>query len=40
MTMSMRKTRSMAAEFVTSGHPDKVCDQMADAIVDEAEIGE
>ena len=39
MTMSMRKARSMAAEFVTSGHPDKMCDQMADAIVDEAETG-
>ena len=36
MNMKMRKARSMASEFVTNGHPDKVCDQMADAIVDEA----
>lgn len=34
--MRMRKSRSMATEFVTNGHPDKVCDQMADAIVDAA----
>ncbi|MBI5077422.1 methionine adenosyltransferase [Candidatus Falkowbacteria bacterium] len=34
--MDMRKARSMAAEFVTNGHPDKCCDQMADAIVDTA----
>ncbi|MBI3328106.1 MAG: methionine adenosyltransferase domain-containing protein [Nitrospinae bacterium] len=32
----MRKARAMACEFVTPGHPDKVCDQMADAILDAA----
>src|ERR1700722_15830625 len=31
-----RKVHSMAAEFVTPGHPDKCCDQLADAIVDAA----
>ena len=34
--MGMRKARTMATEFVTDGHPDKVCDQIADAIVDAA----
>lgn len=34
--MGMRRARSLACEFVTNGHPDKVCDQMADAIVDAA----
>ncbi|MDO8462808.1 MAG: methionine adenosyltransferase [bacterium] len=34
--MAMRGARSSASEFVTDGHPDKVCDQMADAIVDAA----
>ncbi len=38
--MSMRKARAMATEFVTPGHPDKVCDQMADAIVDAAIQGD
>ncbi|MDO8622258.1 MAG: methionine adenosyltransferase [bacterium] len=32
----MRKARTMATEFVTDGHPDKVCDQIADAICDAA----
>lgn len=36
MTMGMRKARMMATEFVTDGHPDKVCDQIADSIVDAA----
>ncbi|KKU43223.1 MAG: S-adenosylmethionine synthase [Berkelbacteria bacterium GW2011_GWA2_46_7] len=36
MTMGMRKARMMATEFVTDGHPDKVCDQVADSIVDAA----
>ncbi|MEO8637816.1 MAG: methionine adenosyltransferase [Candidatus Taylorbacteria bacterium] len=36
MPMGMRKARSMAVEFVTNGHPDKVCDQMADSILDAA----
>lgn len=34
--MGMRKARTMATEFVTDGHPDKVCDQIADAICDAA----
>ena len=29
----MRKTY-VASESVTEGHPDKVCDQISDAIVD------
>lgn len=32
--LATRKAPVMAAEFVTEGHPDKVCDQMADAILD------
>lgn len=35
-SMRMRKARTMATEFVTDGHPDKVCDQIADANVDAA----
>ncbi len=35
-SMGMRRSRAMAAEHVTDGHPDKVCDQMADTIVTEA----
>jgi S-adenosylmethionine synthetase len=38
--MGMRKARGMACEFVTPGHPDKVCDQMADAILDTAMTGD
>jgi len=38
--MGMRKARAMACEFVTPGHPDKVCDQMADAILDAAMAGD
>ncbi|MDP3771431.1 MAG: methionine adenosyltransferase domain-containing protein, partial [bacterium] len=34
--MRMRKAQTMATEFVTDGHPDKVCDQIADAICDAA----
>ncbi len=33
---SLRVSSSMAAEHVTPGHPDKICDQMADAILDAA----
>ena len=32
----LRIPRSAAAEHVTAGHPDKICDQMADAILDAA----
>ncbi len=32
----LRMSKSMAAEHVTGGHPDKICDQMADAILDAA----
>ena len=35
-TIGMRRSRAMAVEHVTDGHPDKVCDQMADTIVTEA----
>lgn len=35
-SMRMRKAQTMATEFVTDGHPDKVCDQIADANVDAA----
>lgn len=31
----MRKTRLFTSESVTEGHPDKVCDQVSDAILDE-----
>lgn len=31
--MAMRRCQLSAAEHVTDGHPDKVCDQMADTIV-------
>ncbi len=31
--MAMRMAHVMTSEFVTNGHPDKVCDQMADTIV-------
>lgn len=34
--MGMRTARSMAVEFVTDGHPDKVCDQIGDSILDAA----
>jgi len=40
MHMGMRKARSMACEFVMDGHPDKVCDQIADAILDAALAGD
>lgn len=29
------KTKIYTVESVTSGHPDKVCDQISDAILDE-----
>lgn len=32
----MRSFRMMVAEHVTDGHPDKICDQIADTIVTEA----
>ena len=28
------QTRLVSAESVTEGHPDKVCDQISDAILD------
>ncbi|OGB87713.1 methionine adenosyltransferase [candidate division WOR-1 bacterium RIFCSPLOWO2_02_FULL_46_20] len=31
----MKKTRLFTSESVTEGHPDKVCDQVSDAILDE-----
>ena len=39
--MSLRKEASMnyvyfTSESVTDGHPDKICDQIADAILDAA----
>jgi len=34
--MYLRKVNTMATEFVTDGHPDKICDQISDAIVDAA----
>lgn len=34
--MGMRTAQAVAVEFVTPGHPDKVCDQMGDAILDAA----
>ncbi|HCR41845.1 TPA: methionine adenosyltransferase [Patescibacteria group bacterium] len=34
--MGMRMSGIMTTEFVSPGHPDKVCDQIADAIVDKA----
>lgn len=34
--MAMRKPRWRATECVTPGHPDKICDQIADGILDEA----
>lgn len=33
---SMKKDRLWTAEHVSDGHPDKFCDQVADAILDEA----
>jgi S-adenosylmethionine synthetase len=32
----MSRTYYFSSESVTDGHPDKVCDQIADAILDEA----
>lgn len=32
----MKNTRLFTSESVTDGHPDKVCDQISDAILDEA----
>lgn len=32
----MKENRLFSSESVTSGHPDKVCDQISDAILDEA----
>ena len=32
--MSNRQTRLVTAEAVRRGHPDKLCDQIADAILD------
>ncbi|MCR4328349.1 MAG: methionine adenosyltransferase [Patescibacteria group bacterium] len=34
--MGMRNARVVAVEFVTPGHPDKVCDQIGDSILDAA----
>lgn len=34
--MWMRRCHLMAAEHVTDGHPDKICDQLADTILDAA----
>lgn len=34
--MTMRTPRHRTTECVTPGHPDKICDQIADAIVDSA----
>src|SRR3989344_5541533 len=31
----MRKERTLTSESVTEGHPDKVCDQISDAVLDE-----
>ena len=31
----MRERKLFTSESVTEGHPDKVCDQIADAILDE-----
>jgi S-adenosylmethionine synthetase len=36
----MRTARSMAVESVTDGHPDKICDQIGDAILDFAITGD
>ncbi len=37
MTMTLMSSPSlyMTSESVTEGHPDKLCDQIADAILDE-----
>ena len=32
--MNMNKTRYFTSESVTEGHPDKICDQISDAILD------
>ena len=32
----LRTSSFEAAEHVTGGHPDKICDQMADAVLDAA----
>ena len=31
----MAKNRLFTSESVTEGHPDKICDQISDAILDE-----
>jgi S-adenosylmethionine synthetase len=33
--MSMRETELFTSESVTEGHPDKICDQISDAVLDE-----
>jgi len=33
--MSLRETELFTSESVTEGHPDKICDQISDAILDE-----
>ncbi len=36
LTMSEMKSRRLfTSESVTEGHPDKICDQISDAILDE-----
>ncbi|HCM68146.1 MAG: methionine adenosyltransferase [Candidatus Kerfeldbacteria bacterium RIFCSPLOWO2_01_FULL_48_11] len=35
MRLSMKKRKLFTSESVTEGHPDKVCDQISDAIYDE-----
>ncbi|WP_455090556.1 methionine adenosyltransferase [Parascardovia denticolens] len=35
MSMTKKNTRLITSESVTEGHPDKVCDQISDAILDE-----
>jgi len=32
----MRRKKILTSESVTEGHPDKVCDQISDAILDDA----
>ena len=33
--MKFKGTRFVTSESVTEGHPDKVCDQISDAVLDE-----
>ena len=34
LAMSLRKNRVFTSESVTEGHPDKICDQISDAVLD------